>query len=95
MIKKHVLWQKLADRIELPTVSVPGLTVAELWGCGRVLVENHKGVIGYDSEKILVKASYGVLRITGTGLSLSLMTAEQLIISGSIKSIEAEEGKPC
>ena len=90
MLKKRGLLQELAERTDLPTEAVPGLTVAELWGKNRVLVENHNGVLEYEREKILIKASYGRLKIMGRDLHLNLMTGEQVIISGTISGMTVE-----
>ncbi len=66
---------------------LPGQTLLELLGDQRILVEHHSGVTAYSRTQIRVKVGYGCLCISGTGLSLSKMSAEQLVITGCISTI--------
>ena len=72
---------------DLPGEAVPGLPLVEIMGEHRVLIENHKGVIGYGCSEICVKVKYGVLKICGNELTLARMTKHQLVISGIIDSV--------
>lgn len=67
-------------------------TLVELLGTRRVLVEHHKGIVGYGSEEIRVGTSYGVVRVLGNGLRLCCMNREQVFISGEIQGIAMECG---
>lgn len=88
---KWDLWQ----RLELPEESLPGETMVELMGNGRVLIEGHRGVREYSRERIGVNVRFGVVTVCGHGLSLRCMTREQLIITGEILGIclTRREGK--
>lgn len=68
-------------------------TLVEVVGNRRVLVENHRGILGYGTEEICVGATFGSLRVLGCGLRLCCMNREQLFISGQIQSISLECGK--
>ena len=87
MERKQRILQGIADGMNLPGEGLPGITVAEIWGQGRVLIEHHRGVIGYCREEILVRVSFGELSVTGSNLQLTMMTREQLIISGTISGL--------
>ena len=87
MGKKQKLLQHLADGMDLPTEPLPGIPVLEVWGDGRVLIENHFGIVHYSREQILVKLAYGQVRICGCGMELTLMTKERLIITGRIDGL--------
>jgi len=63
------------------------LPLVELAGCGRVLIENHTGVLSYSPEEITVKVSYGCLVVTGQNMMLAEMSREQLVISGQIDNV--------
>jgi len=80
-------WQQLADAADLPGEDLPGQSIVEIAGDGRVLVENHRGVSCYSSEQIGVKVSFGWVLISGCGLELVCMTKEQLVIRGRIDSV--------
>lgn len=79
--------QRLADHAELADEILPGQTVLELIGEGRVLIEGHGGVSAYSDAEICVKVKYGIVKIVGSNLKLSQMTLYKLIISGSVSGI--------
>lgn len=72
------------DLVGEPT---PGTTLVELVGSKRVLIENHKGVISYDKEKICVRSTYGCLNVLGNELLLASMSKQQLVITGCISCV--------
>ena len=61
--------------------------LVELAGCGRVLIENHSGVLAYSPEMITVKVNYGSMEICGENMILAEMRREQLVITGKICGI--------
>ena len=71
---------------------LPGLPIVEIVGDGRILVENHKGIVDYSDSMICIRVKFGGLRIIGECLSLSYMSRSQLIITGCIDSVSIERG---
>ena len=51
-------------------------------------MENHQGVVGYDCNEVMIKVRFGVLRIRGEALCLNRMSKDQLVITGTIVSVE-------
>ena len=92
MDKMQSFYSNLTKKLDLPAEPFPGITVAEVWGDGRILIENHRGVIGYLKDEIAVRTSYGSLQIKGNDLQLTMMTREQLIISGNIADVILKRG---
>ena len=80
--------RRLADHAELTDEILPGQTVIELIGEGRVLVEGHNGISSYDDCEIYVKVHYGVVKISGSNLKLTQINKIQLIISGDITDVQ-------
>ena len=78
---KHVLRN---DSLEEAGVGVP---LVEIAGDCRVLVERHKGVLGYDDKKVWVRLSFGKLQIYGCGLKIVHMSKTQLVVSGQIHGV--------
>lgn len=90
-MERGLRWvQRLADGAELTGETLPGVPVVELAGNRRVLIERHGGVTQYSREQICVKVSFGQVCIRGSGMELTLMTREQLVISGSIREVKLE-----
>ena len=65
----------------------PGVPIVELAGDGRVLIENHRGVVEYGTEKICGKVRYGFVCVCGLEMELARMTKDQLVITGKIGSV--------
>lgn len=77
-------WKQAFQR---PGETVNPKTLVEIWGKGRVLVEHHRGILGYGTEEIVVGATFGMLRVTGKGLRLCCMSRQQIFISGEITAV--------
>ena len=87
MGKGRMFLERLAEEADLGTDGIPGQTIVEIAGEGRVLIENHDGVMGYSRERILVKVKFGCISVCGCGLELLKMTREQLVIRGRIDAV--------
>ena len=80
--------RRLTQGMDLEGESLPGVTVAELAGDSRVLVEGHRGVTEYSTGRVTVKVGYGTLSVSGEGLQLRQMSRQQLVICGRIEALE-------
>lgn len=80
--------RRLTEGMDLAGETLPGMTVAELAGDRRVLVEGHRGVTEYCRDRVTVKVGYGELSISGCGLELRQMSRQQLVIDGRIDCIQ-------
>jgi len=87
MNRGESFWERLAERTDLWEEAMPGQTIVEIAGTGRVLIENHGGVLGYDCSNITVKVRFGCIQVSGCGLQIRRMSREQLIICGRIDSV--------
>ena len=87
-VKGRGWMERVTRQVNLPGEKVPGQPLLELFGDRRILVEHHQGVTEYGREKILIRVRYGHLAISGMDLELNCMSAEQLVITGRIFSVE-------
>ena len=69
---------------------LPGIPIVEICG-GRLLIENHKGIVKYDSCDLRVKLQEGILCIWGENLKVVRMSKGKLVISGRICGVELRE----
>ena len=53
------MFQELTKNSQLLSEAIPGLSLTEIIGDGRLLIENHKGVTVYSVNEIHVKVSFG------------------------------------
>lgn len=80
------MWEQIKQQGACTDTSV-FQTIVEILGDRRILIENHRGVVTYSKEKILVKVKYGTVSVCGRNLELTSMTKDQLVIFGNIQSV--------
>ena len=61
-----------------------------VWGRRQVMVEQHRGLLGYSGELIEVGGGKTRLRIVGSDMLLQAMDRETLVITGYITAVEYE-----
>lgn len=54
------------------------------------MIENHRGILEYGREHIVVSTGRGKISLTGSGLKLEAMNKCQLLIGGELKNVEWE-----
>lgn len=84
---KQDFFSRLTKELVLPGELLPGQSLIELAGDGRVLVENHGGVTEYSRCRIGAGVSFGQVVVCGEQLELAQMTQQQLVIVGKITSV--------
>lgn len=67
--------------------NAPKLTILNF---KEVLIENYKGILEYQDFFIRIQTYIGIVNINGFKLSLEEMTTDDVIIKGSIESIDFE-----
>lgn len=80
--------EKVTNILELPkdvVLNIPRLTII---GNGSVMIENYKGIIEYESTRVRINTNSGIIKISGSRLSIKEMTDEDLILEGQIASLE-------
>ncbi|NLK98866.1 MAG: sporulation protein YqfC [Epulopiscium sp.] len=82
------LKKKVTDMLELPKEVVLNLPMISMVGNEEMHIENYKGILEYDSERIKIYTNNGVLKLEGRGLFLKAMTTEEIAIKGTILRIE-------
>lgn len=70
------------------TSNVPFVTIT---GKDMLHVEQHKGVIAYQPEKIIIRTACGLMHITGKALVFSMYTATEALVTGNISSVSFDE----
>lgn len=66
------------------TSNVPCVTLT-----GRELlhVEQHKGLVDYEPDNIVLRTAAGLMRIGGAGMLFRLYNAQEAVIAGRIDSV--------
>ena len=85
---KAGLKEKMTEMLELPkeiVLDVPKLTMV---GTANLVIENYKGIIEYDNNRIRLNTNNGILKITGERLVIKEITSEDIMVDGVILSLE-------
>jgi sporulation protein YqfC len=69
---------------------LPGISLVEICGQNRMLIENHRGIAEYEDQKIQINVSYGRIVVCGQNLKLRKMSKEKLVITGKICCINLQ-----
>lgn len=84
-MKRNSIREKIEKALEMPLELLKNIPRVTLIGNENVLIENYKSIVEY--EKNIIRVSNNVC-ILGEELNVSELSAEELIITGKIKSIE-------
>ena len=80
--------ERTAEVFDLPGDVVAGLPRLELTGSRELRMENHRGILAYGSEEIHISGGKLIVKVRGTGLELKAMNARELLITGTIFSVD-------
>lgn len=86
MAKRQILPDIVGRNIQ--AMPLPGKPLIEILGTDRVLIEHHNGICAYFLQEVNIKVQYGMVKIMGDNLSISMMNREQVVVSGAIRSVE-------
>lgn len=88
MLRK--LRQELSEILELPldvSMDLPKVTIVGDLG---VLIQNHRGLIQYSPEKIVIGVGKGQIAILGRSLQIEEVSKEDMIVRGTLGSVQME-----
>ena len=76
--------ERLAQRLDLPEEAVAGAPKVTVTGTDRVVIENHRGLLGYTEQEVEAACAHGRVRVRGAELLLRAMDEEVLVVTGRI-----------
>lgn len=80
----------ISDLFELPMEVMLDLPRLTLVGNVQLYLENHRGVIAYNEVRVRVGVNNGEVVIRGQNLQIKNLVKEELLIKGTIDSLEYE-----
>ncbi len=84
------LRQRLAGILELPKDVVFDLPRVTIIGALQVTVENHKGILQYSPESVLIAMNRGRIHLKGNDLVIGVIHEEELTVTGEIESVSID-----
>lgn len=77
----------MADFLEIPRDLVLNLPKLTIVGAREVLIENHRGIMEYQTDRIRINLARGYLEIAGSDLEIKAILPDEMSIMGSVRSI--------
>lgn len=77
----------LSEDISLPPDVLAGAPMITLYGRNAVYIENHKKIVEYSKERILIQTSLCRVLVEGKRLKIDYFTKEEMKISGLIHQV--------
>lgn len=87
-VPKPRLKEKVTEVLDLPKEVVLDIPKLTMIGNTNLVIENYKGVIEYDIEKIRLNTGIGIIRISGKELVIKEITSEDIMVYGKIENLE-------
>lgn len=76
------------DTGEISAIAEAGLAKIELTGNREISVDGCRGILEYNEGVVRLNLGNMIIKITGAGLTIPSMAAEQTTVTGSIASVE-------
>ncbi len=80
--------ENVSDVLELPkeiTLNLPKVTMV---GNTQIRIENHKGIIEYNENKIRINSKIGIIVITGENLFIRNIIKEEVLLEGEFENVQ-------
>ena len=90
MKKVRAAARSIADRLDLPEDALLGSGKLTVVSGHRLFAENHKGILEYGDERMVILFDRARVVISGTQLELVAMSGHELFIRGRLQSVEWE-----
>ena len=90
----HKLLEKTAAALELPPEVALDEVKLSVVGGRELRAANHRGILIYESERIVFRCAGGSVTVSGRGLRLAQLDPERLRITGRLLGILLPEGTP-
>ncbi|WP_027725037.1 sporulation protein YqfC [Tuberibacillus calidus] len=84
--------QWFVDHTDMPADVIMDLPRITMIGRLHIYIENHKGVIAFSKEELRLSMKQGQLLIKGQNFILKTILPEEILLEGTIKSIEFIDG---
>lgn len=88
MGEKYEKAELLSEKLDIPSDISVGAAKLSIYGKKRVLIENHKGILHYSENEIILNAKGMTVKILGDGITISAMDKKDMLITGRILSVE-------
>lgn len=82
--------QDLTDRLALSEELMFASAKLTVMAGSKILVENHRGILEYGTERIVISLDRGKISLSGSQFSIDAMNKNELLISGKLQCVDWE-----
>jgi sporulation protein YqfC len=79
--------EQIADSLDLPKDVVLGFPFISMCGNRELYIDNHMGILSYESGQIVVRTKHDPIRIQGKNLLIVYYTKDSIRLTGQITDI--------
>ncbi len=87
-INKKNFKEKVSEVLELPKEIILNIPKITMVGNENLIIENYKGIMEYEQNRIRLNTAKGIIKITGIRLNIKEITSEDIMVEGEINSLE-------
>lgn len=77
----------IINKVKIPMEIVLNIPKIIITGDGEITIENHKGILTFEKERVRVNSKIGVITIEGINFEILYIGGYTLTISGIFKKI--------
>lgn len=77
----------IAEKLDLPrdvVLNIPKITIT---GDNEINIENHKGIIVFNSNEIKINSNVGIITVKGTNFEILFIGGSTITMSGKFTSV--------
>ena len=82
------MMKKMLKPVSLPMATLGNLAYVEIRGKNTLGIENHKGILQYCTECIIVSVKNGTISAVGRNLQIIKMDSRRIEIVGELERVE-------
>ncbi|MBX5466799.1 MAG: sporulation protein YqfC [Firmicutes bacterium] len=86
-------WYRVAETLEIPPEVLGGVPRVEVVGALQFRVENHRGVVAFDSSRVLVNLPDGRLLVEGRDMVIGWLDPQEIVVTGRVTAVHWVEAR--
>ena len=91
MKRKHKIIGQILRGFELPQELDPHRFFVQWLGGAECLIEQHRGILCFEPDRIRFQTEQGILSFTGKSLEMTRLSESSALVCGGIRSVILEE----
>ena len=80
--------KEITNKLVLPKDIMYGLAIVNIVGQSELYIENHRGIIEYNNDKIVIQTKSSKIEIIGKNLLIVRFSNDDMKINGNILEIK-------